>query len=405
MTRKLFLILLSALFLIIYSCNQTKNINSMGTYGQDKAFMKENNIKFLELSSDDNLSRILIVPAYQGRVMTSTANGEDGRSYGWINYSFIESGKKDPQFNVYGGEERLWIGPEGGPFSIYFKEGDEQVFSNWVVPPLIDTDTYDIQQQDKTNVKFVKEAELINASGNTYKLKIERELSILSRDEISELLKVNIPEDLRMVAYESENTIMNTGLEAWTKDKGLPSIWMLCMFNPSPETTVFLPFDEDAEGTIVNDDYFGKVPSDRLKIDEGVVYFKIDGKYRSKIGIPPQRAKELSGSYDSGSKILTLLWCSLPDEPMAYVNSKWGEQDDPYIGDAINSYNDGPVEDGSIMGPFYEIETSSPAAELEPGKSLTHVQRLMHIEGDEEKLAELVQALFNLSLEDISNKF
>ena len=27
----------------------------------------------------------------------------------------------------------------------------------------------------------------------------------------------------------------------------------------------------------------------------------------------------------------------------------------------------GPVEDGSIMGPFYEIETSSPGAELAPG--------------------------------------
>ena len=71
--------------------------------------------------------------------MTPTAGGDEGRSYGWINYSFIEAGKKDSQFNVYGGEERFWLGPEGGPYSIYFKEGDEQVYENWVVPPVIDT--------------------------------------------------------------------------------------------------------------------------------------------------------------------------------------------------------------------------------------------------------------------------
>ena len=44
----------------------------------------------------------------------------------------------------------------------------------------------------------------------------------------------------------------------------------------------------------------------------------------------------------------------------SYVNGQWGPQEDPFAGDVINSYNDGPVEDGSIMGPFYEIETSSP---------------------------------------------
>jgi hypothetical protein len=32
---------------------------------------------------------------------------------------------------------------------------------------------------------------------------------------------------------------------------------------------------------------------------------------------------------------------------LKYVNSKWGQQDDPYKGDVVNSYNDGPVEDGS----------------------------------------------------------
>ena len=104
------------------------------------------------------------------------------------------------------------------------------------------------------------------------------------------------------------------------------------MFNPSPSTTVFIPYKQDSEGVIVNDNYFGKVPSERLKVEDGIVYFQIDGKFRSKIGLPPTRATELCGSYDSKDKILTLVWCSLPKEPKVYVNSKWGEQDESLCG-------------------------------------------------------------------------
>ena len=78
----------------------------------------------------------------------------------------------------------------------------------------------------------------------------------------------------------------------------------------------------------------------------------------------------------------------------------------PYAGDVINSYNDGPVEDGSIMGPFYEIETSSPAAELFPGEVfIAHVQRVAHIQGDEQKLGKIVWSLFNVDLNSITTKF
>jgi hypothetical protein len=177
------------------------------------------------------------------------------------------------------------------------------------------------------------------------------------------------------------------------------------MFSPSPTTTVFIPYREEGKGTIVNDDYFGKVPSDRLVAENGIVYFKIDGKYRSKIGIPPERAEELCGSYNSAGKMLTFLWASLPSEQKSYVNSRWGKQDDPYDGDVINAYNDGPVEDGSIMGPFYEIETSSPGADLKPGESLTHTQRVVHVQGTRAELEKVVNELFGLDINDIVSKF
>jgi hypothetical protein len=104
-------------------------------------------------------------------------------------------------------------------------------------------------------------------------------------------------------------------------------------------------------------------------------------------------------------KVLTLLWFSLPEDPRPYVNSLWGPQEDPFRGDAINSYNDGPVEDGSVMGPFYELETSSPGAELGPGETLRHTQRIIHLQGDEAALGEIVSSLFGLDLREITEKF
>jgi len=382
-----------------------KSAYAKGSYGYVVAFFEGKKIQTIELKDKDSKASILLLPTYQGRVMTSSANGYDGDSYGWINYKLLESGEVKKQFNPIGGEERFWLGPEGGPFSIYFAKGAEQVFANWQVPSVFDTETYDVKEQSSQSVKFVKNTVLKNASGNEFKIAIERKVSLLSQDTISTLFKVNIPSGLNVVAYQSDNTITNTGANAWTKDSGELSIWLLCMFNPSPTTTVFVPYKPEEKGVIVNDEYFGKVPADRLIVDNGTVYFKIDGKYRSKIGLPPERAKGICGSFDSGKNMLTILWCSIPSTPKPYVNSKWGKQDDPFKGDVINSYNDGPVEDGSIMGPFYEIETSSPAAQLQPNESLTHSQRVIHIQGDKEKLAKIVNELFGLDLNQIATKF
>lgn len=121
--------------------------------------------------------------------------------------------------------------------------------------------------------------------------------------------------------------------------------------------------------------------------------------------MPASRATSLCGSYDSSKGVLTILWCNLPETPSTYVNGQWGDQEDPFAGDVINSYNDGPVEDGSIMGPFYEIETSSPGAELVPGASLVHIQKVVHIQGEDKQLAPIVKNLFGADLDVIKTKF
>lgn len=395
------------LLAISVSCTEQKSQNETGTYAYDADFLKAHYIELLELTSPDGRSRVLIAPTYQGRVMTTTATGKAGASFGWLNYKLIAAGTANPQFNPVGGEERFWLGPEGGPFSLYFKPGAEQVYANWIVPPVIDTERYDIESQDPQSVKFVKQTRLSNASGTLFDMRIERKISLLDADATAVVLGRAVPEKVNAVAYRSDNIITNIGDNAWTREKGLVSIWLLCMFNPTPSTTVFIPYNTDATCKILNDDYFGKVPEERLVAENGMVFFKIDGKYRSKIGLPAGRAKGLCGSYDSRKKVLTILSCTMPQGEAAYVNSKWGSQkaSEIYDGDVINSYNDGPVEDGSTMGPFYEIETSSPGAALAPGASMQHVQTVIHLQGEEADLEPILQDLFGLSIVTVSGIF
>ena len=384
------------------------NVKNIGTYGSDVAFFVKNKIKTIELKDVNSKACVLLVPAYQGRVMTSTVGGSEGASFGWINYKFIEAAKISSQFNPFGGEERLWLGPEGGPFSIYFKKGDEQVFSNWVVPREIDTQSFEVISHAADKVRFAKEFILTNASGTKLEIGIERNVKLLTVKDAENALGMSIDNSLSLVAYESENILINKGKSGWTEQSGALSVWMLAMFNPSPGGVVFIPFkksDENHPEKVVNDDYFGKVPPDRLILKDEILFFKTDGKFRSKIGISPNGALPYCGSYDPDKKVLTLLWHSSPGEPSLYVNSKWGDQTSPFTGDVVNSYNDGPVADGSIMGPFYEIESSSPAAFLAPGNRIEHTQRIFHITGSEDKLSLITEQLFHHSISEIKEAF
>lgn len=402
--RKQNLGLMMLLAMLATSCKTEKEA-SMGTYEYDAQFLKNHEIEYIELSSDNGLSRVMVIPLWQGRVMTSTSMGEKGDSYGWVNYKFIEKQEINSQFNPVGGEERFWLGPEGGPYSLYFAENEEQVYKNWNVPSVLDTEGFDVRSKTKKQVDFAKITHLVNAHGTQFDVEIHRSVRLIEAEEAEEVLNIKNLNSLKVVGYESVNSIKNIGTERWSKDKGLMNIWMLGCFNPSPTTTVFIPYHEKAEGVIVNDEYFGKVPADRLIAKDSIVYFKIDGKFRSKIGLPAARAKGICGSYDSSRNLLTILTYSMPEKESVYLNGQWGAQDNPFEGDVINSYNDGPVDDGSIMGPFYEIETSSPGVELESGETLKHRQATFHIQGEPEQLAEIVKQLFGADLKVIASIF
>jgi hypothetical protein len=401
------------LFLVafVFSCSsgnpkkKTAKMNELkkGTYGYDLKFLKAHTNP-VELQNGD--ARIIISPEYQGRVMTSSVAGNEGLSFGWINHELIKSGEVLAQINPVGGEERLWFGPEGGQFSIFFKESDSFDFENWKTPAFIDTEVFKLVTSDKTAAEFTKSATIKNYSNFNFKLEINRKVVLLNNSEMKLELGVDLPKNVKSVGYKTVNKLKNTSSIDWKKETGLLSVWMLGMYNPSPGVTIIVPYKTGVESDyIVKDDYFGKIPTDRLVVKNGFVFLKGDGKQRGKIGIPPQRALPLLGSYDAYNKILTIVKTEIPKGVVDYVNSSWELQNFPYKGDAINSYNDGPVEGGGQLGPFYELETSSPALALKAGETASHTQSTFHFQGSEAELNTICQQVLKIPLEEIKAVF
>jgi hypothetical protein len=376
------------------------------TFGDDLAFLKEFTRAFV-LSDESGKKQVAIVPEYQGRVMTSTADGEAGISFGWVNRDLIASGEKQPHINVYGGEDRFWLGPEGGQYSIFFKKGDPFDLDHWYTPSWIDTEPYDVVSQTQDRVTFSRAFQLTNYSGTQLDLEVRREIRLLSDADVERELGLAINTAVKSVAFETVNEIKNTGSNPWKKETGLLSIWILGMFNASPGTTVVIPFiegDEKTLGPIVNDTYFGKVPAERLVMKEGVMFFAADANYRSKIGVLPSRSKPVIGSYDAVNRVLTLVQFTLPKGVTDYVNSMWELQEQPYGGDAVNSYNDGPPEPGAAqLGKFYELETSSPALALQPGQGGKHIHCTFHFQGSESDLDSIARKTLGVSIEEIKS--
>jgi hypothetical protein len=251
---------------------------------------------------------------------------------------------------------------------------------------------------------------LVNWSGTAFDLEVNREIRVLRAEHAWQHLQMPPGFEVRLVAYESINRLLNTGAAPWTKQTGLLSVWILGMFVPSDRAVVVVPFGP-GPGRPVNDEYFGKVPADRLALKwtgegsgterAGVACFRADGRLRSKIGVAPARARSVLGSWDPANGVLTVVQYTLPGTK-DYVNSMWERQEKPFAGDAVNSYNDGPLgTDGAQIGPFYELETSSPAAELTPGRSLTHVHRTFHFEGPRAELDKVARRHFGASLDEI----
>lgn len=372
------------------------------SFGFDRRFLKQNDSNLVQLTRGD--ASVLVSPRYQAKVFTSTVAGDEGRSLGWINYKAF-SATIDPHMNAYGGENRFWIGPEGGRYSVFFDPGEEMQFENWKTPPPVDVEPWGLVRKNDTSVVLRKNMNVQNYTGFTLFMNAERVVSILDSRSIELTLGIVPGDSVRYVGYSTLNTLRNTGTVAWDDTTGMPCIWILDMFNPSPLTTIIIPFKPAPENEkVATTDYFGEVGRSRLRITDSLIFFKADGKKRGKIGVLPQYARSVAGSYDPALSLLTIIHFTV-DSSGQYLNQEWNTTDEPFSGDAINAYNDGPLKDGSQMGPFYELESVSPAARLKPGEAIVHRHDVFHFSGGKKFLDSIAVNVLGVSLYRVDRVF
>jgi hypothetical protein len=377
--------------LLLYAC---KGKEAQDTFANDLDFLR----KYKEVVVLGSSGRqVAIVPSYQARVMTSTADGEKGVSFGWINYDLIKSKEYTPHINAVGGEERFWLGPEGGQYGLFFKKGQAFEFANWQTPAVLDTVSFDLINNTGNSATFSKTFDIENYQGTVFSINVERKISLLDEDAVKQAIGVDIS-GVKWIAYETANTVKNTGVNNWDTSGGALSIWLLSMLKSSPQTTMLIPYKKGAD-SLINDTYFGKVPAERLIRKDGIIAFKGDAGYRSKIGVAPGAVIPLSASYDAQRNVLTLIRYDYNGDA-AYVNSAWSMQPFPYKGDVANAYNDGPNETGKQLGAFYELESSSRALFLQSNQSFTHNQRIFHFQGAKKDLDLIARKTLGISLDD-----
>lgn len=380
---------------------------SRGSFGYDLAFLRAYDSEICRLSSHDGLAQVLVSAKYQGKVFTSTAQGMNGRSLGYVNHAFFEKKVMDEHMNGFGGENRLWIGPEGGAYSLFFAPGSEQIYTHWHTPKAFDTEPWDVLSQGQDFVKMSKEMSLPTYRGFALHACVEREIRLFSRSDIQERLGLDLHSQTYTVGYETTQQVTNLNDYAWSPETGTLCLWVMDMLPPSREAVTIIPYR--AEGSIeqsevVNTTYFGGTPPDRYHVGEEVILMRTDGEYRSKMGLRPPFSVGMAGNYDPLQRRLTVV--RFDSDPSAcYLTQEWDPQADPLVGEVFHAYNDGPLEDGTVMGPFLELESSSPAALLPPRQTLSHTHEVFHFVGDQDDLSTLSCSLLGISLEDMMSHF
>lgn len=395
--------LLCLLAMLDTSCNNQAakespaDSTAPGTFGYDLQFLrKHDSVVVLQHGN----ARLIVSPKYQAKVFTSTNAGESGPSFGWIHYKAFD-GPQDPHMNAYGGENRLWLGPEGSKFALFFPPGAKMEFANWKTPAAFDTEAWQVTKQSDHSVSLRKDMQLVNYAGTRLSLSVNRTIELMADADIRDNLPPAARDSVKVIGYKTINTLINTGAQPWTEKTGAPCMWLLDMFPPSEKTVIAIPCAKEAT---VTSDYFGQIPALRLKKDTGFLFFRADGRQRGKLGIGSAHAGRVAGSYDPAHHLLTLIRYDV-DNDGHYCNQEWNTTKPPFTGDAVNAYNDGPLTDGSQMGPFYELESVSPAAFLAPGAQLVHYHSVYHFTGPETGLDAISRSLLGVPLDKIKNAF
>jgi len=213
-TTGLILTLSVVSFLLITACSQPAAKGQARLFKEDLNFLQAKT-GVIVLSTRDGQAMVAVNPDIQGRVMTSTTKGPEGLSLGWINQELIGSGQNNIHMNAFGGEDRFWLGPEGGQFSLFFKNGSPFDLDHWFTPPPINEGSFELVSKDRNQVVLKKEMNLTNYANFEFKIRVDRTIRLLDKNQL-ESLGLPLTDNLDWVAFESDNRITNAGDLPWT---------------------------------------------------------------------------------------------------------------------------------------------------------------------------------------------
>src|SRR5262249_34368745 len=149
-----------------------------------------------------------------------------------------------------------------------------------------------VSKENEPYFGLSRQMQLQNAARTQFTLEVSREIHLQKAHHFGELFGKEAQSalesaKLKMVGFQTINTITNRG-PAMTRERGLISIGSRGHFPATPRTYIIAPFKTGLEsdvGPVVNSDYFGDVPADRLRLSSQAIFFTGDGRFRSKIGV------------------------------------------------------------------------------------------------------------------------
>jgi hypothetical protein len=353
--------------------------------------------------------RILCAPTLVGRVLTSSFDGPHGEGLGWVGVDAILKGPVNSVMNNFGGEERFWVGPEGSQFGLHF-DGQEQTFSNYRVPPAMNSQPYEV-------LKFSRKADFVvmrsrmqlrNAVGTEFDLEVTRTIKIA--DDCP--YRMGLSDRVEFVGFQSETVVRNVSEHPIRRETGALAGWTPGLFPNGPNTAVVVPFrvhPETGQGEAIRQDYIkdfcvsGEMPPRSWRIADEYVLLRTDGEVRTKVGIGKRHATNRLGSLDVENGLLTLVTFDLYPE-MDYVAPYWRHlsERELFDGEAVSVYIDGPDENGRRAGEFYELETLSPALVLAPGESFLHRNRIYHLRGDLADIGPISRQFLKAGVDEVA---
>ena len=306
--------------------------------------------------------RVAVCPEWNGRVLTSTNGGLEGDGFGCVNVWAIDSGN----FENFGGEDQ------------------------WTLSPLVYS--YSIESLKERQAVLRRTLQMSDSNGAPVKFHLTRSITLLSRHQTGEMFGDAVAEtleqsDVSVVGFCTENIIR-------TQERACVASRQRGMFHASPHTVVIVPVPSasfTSEPFSVDVDYLGGAPHGRIRYLSGTLLIRADGQKRCQVTMPFAPSPPIFGALERRTGMLTL-WTF--DLPRGYDEN-----------DAIRIYNpDRPCGDVADWATYYEVNCFSAARVLEPENSLTYWQCTLHINANNAVLDNLIQQIFDISLEGISRK-